>query len=265
MSSRSVSKLAGLIHNLSGTAQDVAYTYARNQAQEITTQTWSNDAYQWRGAVNGVRGYSANGLNQYTSVAGAALGFDASGNLKSDATWSWAYDADNQLRSASRSGTSVSLAYDAAGRLRREVLNAGATTQFLYDGADLVGEYDAAGALLRRYVHGPGVDEPLVAYTGSGTANKEWLYADHLGSVVASANPAGTSTAVYSYGPFGEPNQSAGTRFRWVGVQSIERLETRSAWRCNAGLLRCWWVRPCQRHLHAAASKSCLPSLGFDI
>ena len=35
--------------------------------------------------------------------------------------------------------------YDAAGRLRREVLNAGATTQFLYDGADLVGEYDAAG------------------------------------------------------------------------------------------------------------------------
>ena len=86
MSSRSAWNLAGLadwlIHNLSGTAQDVAYTYARNQAQEITTQTWSNDAYQWRGAVNGVRGYSANGLNQYTSVAGAALGFDASGNLK---------------------------------------------------------------------------------------------------------------------------------------------------------------------------------------
>ena len=171
-----------------------------------------------------MRGYSANGLNQYTSVAGAALGFDASGNLKSDATWSWAYDADNQLRSASRGGTSVSLAYDAAGRLRREVLNAGAATQFLYDGADLVGEYDAAGALLRRYVHGPGVDEPLVAYTGSGTANKEWLYADHLGSVVASANPAGTSTAVYSYGPFGEPNQSAGTRFRYTGQTLMPNL-----------------------------------------
>ena len=224
MSSRSASNLAGLIHNLSGTAQDVAYAYARNQAQEIVTQTWSNDAYQWRGGVNGVRGYSANGLNQYTSVAGAALGFDASGNLKSDATWSWAYDADNQLRSASRTGTSVSLAYDAAGRLRREVLNAGATTQFLYDGADLVGEYDAAGALLRRYVHGPGVDEPLVAYTGSATGNKEWLYADHLGSVVASANPAGTSTAVYSYGPFGEPNQSAGTRFRYTGQTLMPNL-----------------------------------------
>ena len=105
MSSRSASNLAGLadwlIHNLSGTAQDVAYAYARNQAQEIVTHTWSNDAYQWRGGVNGVRGYSANGLNQYTSVAGAALGFDASGNLKSDATWSWSYDADNQLRAAS--------------------------------------------------------------------------------------------------------------------------------------------------------------------
>ena len=71
MSSRSASNLAGLIHNLSGTAQDVAYAYARNQAQEIVTHTWSNDAYQWRGAVNGVRGYSANGLNQYTSVLGS--------------------------------------------------------------------------------------------------------------------------------------------------------------------------------------------------
>ena len=47
ISSRSAWNLAGLadwlIHNLSGTAQDVAYAYARNQAQEIVTQTWSND------------------------------------------------------------------------------------------------------------------------------------------------------------------------------------------------------------------------------
>ena len=33
---------------------------------------------------------------------------------------------------------------------------------FLYDGDDLVGEYDGAGTILTRYVPGPGVDEPLV-------------------------------------------------------------------------------------------------------
>ena len=40
------------------------------------------------------------------------------------------------------------------------------TTEFLYDGDRLVAEYDpsrsAGNQLLRRYVHGPGVDEPIV-------------------------------------------------------------------------------------------------------
>lgn len=171
--------LSGLSHNLAGTVQDVAYGHARDQAQEIISHTWSNDAYLWNGAANGARNYSANGLNQYGNAAGSTLSYDASGNLKADGAWNWAYDADNQLRGANRTGASVALSYDAAGRLRKEVLNSSTTTQFLYDGTDLVAEYDAAGTLLRRYVHGPGVDEPLVVYSGTGTAAKEWLYADH--------------------------------------------------------------------------------------
>ena len=216
--------LAGLAHNLAGTAQNVAYGYARNQAREITNHTWSNDAYQWNGAANGTRNYTANGLNQYANVAGATMSYDASGNVKSDGTWTWGYDSDNQLRTASRAGSSVALAYDAAGRMRQEVLNGTTTTQYLYDGTDLVAEYDGSGTLLRRYVHGPGIDEPLVAYNGAGTAAKEWLYADHLGSVVASANAAGTSTATYTYGPFGEPNQTAGVRFRYTGQTFMPNL-----------------------------------------
>ncbi len=35
-----------------------------------------------------------------------------------------------------------------------------ATTRFGYDGQDRVVEYDGAGSVLRRYVHGPGDDEP---------------------------------------------------------------------------------------------------------
>ena len=93
-----------------------------------------------------------------------------------------------------------------------------------YDGVDLVAEYNSAGTLLRRYVHGPGVDEPLVWYEGTGTANKSWLYADHLGSVVATANSAGTSTATYTYGPYGEPNVTTGSRFRYTGQQLIGQL-----------------------------------------
>ena len=31
----------------------------------------------------------------------------------------------------------------------------------LYDGDELVAEYDGANALQKRYVHGPGIDEPI--------------------------------------------------------------------------------------------------------
>ncbi|OGQ95296.1 MAG: hypothetical protein A2521_03975 [Deltaproteobacteria bacterium RIFOXYD12_FULL_57_12] len=87
-----------------------------------------------------------------------------------------------------------------------------------------IAEYNSNGALQRRYVHGPGLDEPLVWYEGTGTANKSWIYADHLGSVVATANSAGTATATYTYGPYGEPDTTAGLRFRYTGQQLIGQL-----------------------------------------
>lgn len=45
-------------------------------------------------------------------------------------------------------------------------------TRFLYDGDALVGEYSGSGVLLRRYVHGPGVDELLLWYEGAGVGDR---------------------------------------------------------------------------------------------
>lgn len=94
----------------------------------------------------------------------------------------------------------------------------------LYDDTRLIAEYDSSGNILRRYVHGSRADNPLVWYEGSGTTNKNWLYTDQLGSVVATANAAGAKTATYTYGPFGEPNATSGTRFRYTGQQLIGSL-----------------------------------------
>jgi len=44
----------------------------------------------------------------------------------------------------------------------------GATTSLLYSGDALVGEYTSSGAIVSRYVMGPGVDEPLVWYRARG-------------------------------------------------------------------------------------------------
>ena len=80
-----------------------------------------------------------------------------------------------------RDSGAISMASDAEGRLRQTVITAPAATtrNQLYDGVDMVADYDGADVLMRRYVHGPGVDEPLVVYEGAGTGTKNWQYADH--------------------------------------------------------------------------------------
>jgi len=142
--------------------------------------------------------------------------------------WSYGYDLDNRLVSGTTGlFSTVSLAYDAEGRLRQTLEPNGLgtlTTNMLYDDTKLVAEYDSSGNILRRYVHGSGADNPLVWYEGSGTTNKNWFYTDQLGSVVATANTSGAKTAIYTYGPFGEPNATSGTRFRYTGQQLIGSL-----------------------------------------
>ena len=65
------------------------------------------------------------------------------------------------------------MSYDAENRLFG-VSKAGASTQFVDDGQDLIAETDGNNNILRRYVHGPTTDEPLVWYEGTGTANKQY-------------------------------------------------------------------------------------------
>ncbi|KXK48156.1 hypothetical protein [Nitrosomonas europaea] len=92
------SALATLTHNLTGTAQDQTYTYTRNQVQEITGQSWTNDSYQWTGYANGTKSYTANGLNQYTAAAGATLTHDTKGNLTGDGVWTYTSRKKNGLK-----------------------------------------------------------------------------------------------------------------------------------------------------------------------
>ena len=118
------------------------------------------------------------------------------------------------------------MAYDAEGRLRQTVITVPnvTTRNQLYDGVNLVADYDGADVLMRRYVHGPGVDEPLVIYEGAGTGTKNWQYADHLGSIIATADATGASTAIYTYGPFGESSLTTGIRYGYTGQRSMAAL-----------------------------------------
>jgi RHS repeat-associated protein len=209
----SLYRLSTLTHDLAGASYDLTKTLSYNPASQITGITSSNSAYAWNGAVNVNRGYTPNSLNQYASVAGTIFSYDANGNLTSDGTNSFAYDADNKLTSATVWGTHQSMSYDPLNRLWR--VNAAADLRYFYDGNNMAAQYDSSGNLQNRYVFGPGVDEPLVQYNSSG--GRAWYYADERGSILGDTDDTGAVIAVNSYDEYGIPGTSYTTRFGYTG------------------------------------------------
>lgn len=210
------SRLEGLDQDIGGTAGDVNFNLGYNPSNQITRRTISNSLYVHAPMGNSVS-YAVNGLNQYTAVGGVAFAYDANGNLTADGSVNYAYDVENRL--VNTSGARVAtLVYDPLGRLLQ--LSSGTSTkQMLYDGDALVGEYDGNGALLRRYVHGAGTDEPIVWYTGAatGVGFRRYLHADHQGSIVAASDGSGTLLNVNTYDAYGVPAPSNSGLFSYTG------------------------------------------------
>jgi YD repeat-containing protein len=175
------SRLTSLTHDLPGGADDQSFSFIYTPASQISHRTAANDNYAWPGA-NITRAYTRNGLNQYTAISGTTHTYDVRGNLTNDGARTLIYDLENRLTGVTGSA-SATLNYDPLGRLRAYTAG-GTTTDFLYDGDRLVAEYNGA-TLARRYLHGPGVDEPLVQYNGTGTTDRRYLITDHQGSVIA--------------------------------------------------------------------------------
>jgi len=206
------------------TATDFEAGFDYSPASQIVARAQMNDLYEWMPSGAATVDSTANGLNQVTSVDGAALEYDDRGNLTDDGVWSYSYDVENRLRSAT-GPASVTLGYDPVGRLAESAVAGMGTTEFLYDGSDLVAEFDGAGNVIRRYVHGPGVDEPLVWYEGAGTSDRRYVHADERGSVIALSNSSGAAIATWQYSPYGQSTGSSFSRFGFTGQTVIEGTE----------------------------------------
>ncbi|MCP2936134.1 hypothetical protein NK983_25935, partial [Salmonella enterica subsp. enterica serovar Typhimurium] len=98
----------------------------------------------------------------------------------------------NQLIEASRAGSTETYGYDDSGRRIRKSVG-GSSTHYQYDGPDILAEYTnlsstPAGTPTALYVHGAGMDEPLMRLTGdvgSPQAQVAYYAQDGVGSVVA--------------------------------------------------------------------------------
>lgn len=73
----------------------------------------------------------------------------------------------------------VSYNYDALGRrTSKTVYSPYQVVEYCYDGDQVIAEYDGSGTLLRKFIYGPGIDEPIGIIDAAGiprlrTTNKE--------------------------------------------------------------------------------------------
>jgi RHS repeat-associated protein len=202
-------------------AKSVGITLTRNQARQITAQSMAvNDPTNTLTPssflampTTATTGYVPNVLNEYSSIGGVITLYDLNGNLTSDGTYSYTYDEENRLRTASGPNTVV-YHYDPLGRRKSKTVNS-TITQFLSEGAEEIGEYSGTGGLLRYYLNGSSVDEHLVQVEAAGT---HYYYSvNHQGSVLATTDGS-QNVASISYGPYGESTTAiTGVAFRYTG------------------------------------------------
>jgi RHS repeat-associated protein len=143
-----------------------------------------------------------NADNAQTKFNGTALSYDANGNLTSDGTNTYTWDARNHLIAIS-GGSTASFLYDGFGRRVKKVIG-GTTTQLLYDGLNPVQELNGRHnpAVIANLLTGLRVDEYFTR-TDTSTGVTSTLLADALGSTIGLVSSGGTIATSYTYQPFG--------------------------------------------------------------
>jgi RHS repeat-associated protein len=179
-----------------------------------TTESYTYDIVGNRLSSLGVSPYTYNSSNELTALPSGSYTYDNNGNTKTkpDGTqYNWNFD--NRLTQVVLPGPggTVYFKYDPFGRRIQKAFTQGSTTtttNYLYDGFNLLEEVDGAGNVLARYTQGPSLDEPLSMLRGGTTS---YYQVDAVGSVSSLSNGIGGLANTYSYDSLGKQTASTGT------------------------------------------------------
>jgi RHS repeat-associated protein len=80
-----------------------------------------------------------------------------------------------------------------------------AGTAYTYDGDRIIAEYDGSDTLLRKFIYGPGIDEPICLVEVAENNAVYYYHFDGLGSVVALSDVNSVLVERYTYDVFGRP------------------------------------------------------------
>lgn len=203
----------GLSQTFSGSS--VAFGYAFNAAHELTEQAVDDATFLWHPQIAGSTTYgAANELNQYPTVSSVAQSYNDNGCLVNDGVWDFSYDTVNQLVSAANGIVTCLYQYDPLGRQGQKSIGSG-RTRYIHAGIRIIAEYDENDDLVKRFVHGVGIDEVLLEIDAND--DLKYLHHDRMGSIIATTDDTGVVTSTYAYSPWGECSDMSGTTFGFQG------------------------------------------------
>lgn len=140
------------------------------------------------------------------------------GNTVTDLT----HDSLNRLTQVAKTGISTEMyKYDDGGRRIQKTVG-GIATNFLYDGSNIINQFDNNWALPAAiYTHGPGMDAPIMRVAGGAA---QYYHQDGLGSVVGMTNASGATVGTARYDAYGIKLASTGSvpQFGYTGREPDE-------------------------------------------
>jgi len=135
--------------------------------------------------------------NRIASVNAVTYSYDASGNLTNDGTHTYQYDAAGRLANVD-SGATASYSYG-GNNWRMKKTSGGVTTHYLWEGAQVVAEYNpSSGALLSEYIY---AGSRMITREQSGVLR--YYHADRLSTRLIT-DSTGVVVGTEDHLPFGE-------------------------------------------------------------
>jgi RHS repeat-associated protein len=204
------SRLTGLTYQRGPTPLGtLTYAYDANGNRTVLGGSWARTSLP-----AALASATYNAANHQLTFGSTTLTYDLNGNLASDGTNTYTWDARNHLGAIS-GGSAASFQYDAQGRRTSKTVNT-AQTGFLYDGMTPVQELTGS-TVVANLLTGLGIDEYLTRTDPSGASH---FLSDALGSTVALTDSIGAVPTSYTYAPFGATSLSGsatGSAFDYTG------------------------------------------------
>lgn len=166
-----------------------------------TTESFNYDGVGNREQPGNPSAYQYDNNHRVTASPGLTYTWDADGNVltRSDGA-SFTHDARSRLTQYVNGATTANYLQDPFGLRIKKVVGA-QTTWYLWDGDQLLAEYDGSGSRAVRYAYLPGEDSPAQFADANGAY---WVHSDQLGTPRALISSAGAVVWRASYEAFGK-------------------------------------------------------------